>query len=290
MGEPDPVKEMQPILEESAATSQEEGKMTSQSVTRGAPEEYNVFIGQVPFECTAEELQEVFRQQGIENIVLRLHKGRRARGTAFGVCSSKKDFDLALSVHGKGFQGRRLVVEKAKSARQARKDTDEQYTPRRVFMGQLPYQATVADIQKHMTSLGVGQLKIRLLTDRRTKKSRGIAFADCKDDKQLVRALRAHHTSLLGKVINVERTVGGGGKGDRRKAKIQRLRERQGAKVHKDTKKIVASVISQSESCPVTLEDIDDRAIGKPSFQNSILYSFMLAINRGPWYFSETSC
>ena len=53
-----------------------------------------------------------------------------------------------------------------------------------------------------------------MLSKKGSGRSRGIAFVDLADEKQMVRALRVHHTRLFGRVINVERTCGGGGTGD----------------------------------------------------------------------------
>lgn len=222
-----------------------------------------VFIGQVPYGCTAEQLREHFVTKGVKDIKIDVKTGRRGRGTAFGVCTSQDEFDQAMSVHHTYFQGRKLVVEAARSVPKASSHSPGRYSSHRVFIGQIPYKATEEDIQKHMVSLGVGKLSIRLLTDRKTKKSRGIAFADCQNEKQLVRALRAHHSTLFGKVINVERTVGGGGKGTKRKERLCYLREKQGAKVIKDTRELVANVLTETECCSLSLQDFDDRAIGK---------------------------
>jgi nucleolar protein 6 len=63
---------------------------------------------------------------------------------------------------------------------------------------------------------------IRLLTDKVTKKPRGIAFLEFSNSSDLDLALSKHHSDFKGRRINVELTVGGGGnKSENRKKKIK---------------------------------------------------------------------
>lgn len=67
---------------------------------------------------------------------------------------------------------------------------------------------------------------IRLLTDKVTKKPRGIAFVEFSSSSNLELALAKHHTDFKGRRINVELTVGGGGnKSEDRKTKIKTKNE-----------------------------------------------------------------
>lgn len=67
---------------------------------------------------------------------------------------------------------------------------------------------------------------MRLLTDKATGKSRGIAFLELASGAELQSALKQHHTILNGKRINVELTAGGGGKSDGRREKLKERNER----------------------------------------------------------------
>jgi RNA recognition motif-containing protein len=89
-------------------------------------------------------------------------------------------------------------------------------------------------------------VSVRLLTDKHSGKSRGMAFVDVATPQQLVRALRLHHSRLQGRAINVERTVGGGGNNDKRKAKLEELRSFQGTKVRRDVQALVDEFLLQS--------------------------------------------
>lgn len=73
---------------------------------------------------------------------------------------------------------------------------------------------------------------VRLLTTKPTpkapSKSRGIAFLELPTSAELQACLKLHHSSLNGRIINVELTAGGGGKSGARKEKIRERNDRVG--------------------------------------------------------------
>jgi hypothetical protein len=99
-----------------------------------------------------------------------------------------------------------------------------------LFVGQLPYDATAAQIQGHFQTDAAGEIMgghldiigVRLLTDKTTGKSRGMAFVDCGSEEDLERGVHMHQSKLLGRRINVEKSATGGGKTDRRKRFIEK--------------------------------------------------------------------
>lgn len=112
----------------------------------------------------------------------------------------------------------------------------EKKIPYIAFIGQISYETTADDLFYHIqkdlgtdkdfkTTISRESVKIRLLTDVKTKKSRGMAFVEVDDPETLYALLKLHHTHLKGRRINVERTVGGGV--ETRKAKITSLRQEQ---------------------------------------------------------------
>lgn len=87
-----------------------------------------------------------------------------------------------------------------------------------LFVGNLPYDTTEADLMGHFRSSEPS--RIRLRTDK------GIAFIEFDQDTAEVRskmdiALSRHHSTLKHRKINVELTVGGGGNSTVRVAKLQ---------------------------------------------------------------------
>ncbi|KAI0110981.1 hypothetical protein F4776DRAFT_641267 [Hypoxylon sp. NC0597] len=99
-----------------------------------------------------------------------------------------------------------------------------------VFVGNLPYSATVPQITSHFSS--VHPTSVRLLHNPQTKKSRGIAFVEFARYDHMKACLKTlHHSTFTcpaanGKgaeerKINVELTAGGGGNTTHRKEKIK---------------------------------------------------------------------
>jgi len=103
-----------------------------------------------------------------------------------------------------------------------------------VFIGQLAYSTTKEGLLQHIKKeLGKDHtvteetVNIRLLTDSKTKKSRGMAFVETSDPELLYAFLKLHHTHLDGRRINVERSAGGKSSSDARKLKITQYRKEQ---------------------------------------------------------------
>lgn len=128
-----------------------------------------------------------------------------------------------------------------------------------LFVGQLPYNATEQKIRQHFQE--AGDIEVRMLTDKRTKKFKGTAFIEVKDSKALGAALSRHHTLLNGRRINVEMTASGGGnKSEQRRTKIDLLRKKQSNVQVEKTKALIQKHIDSREY-KITKDDVDDRMI-----------------------------
>ncbi|KAK8122285.1 hypothetical protein PG984_010955 [Apiospora sp. TS-2023a] len=108
-----------------------------------------------------------------------------------------------------------------------------------VFVGNLPYSATVADIEQHFSA--VHPTAVRLLHEKTNpNKSRGIAFVEFAGYDHMKTCLKTLHHSTMTCVgrdyhgkpkdderkINVELTAGGGGNTDYRKERIRAKNEK----------------------------------------------------------------
>ena len=104
-----------------------------------------------------------------------------------------------------------------------------------LFIGSIPFSASKEDVIAHFRTRGVLMKDLRLLTRKETGESRGVAFAEFTDSKDMQNALKLHHTKLAGKRINVEVTCGGGGTSEKRQHKIQQrnteLRKKKRARI-----------------------------------------------------------
>jgi nucleolar protein 6 len=138
------------------------------------------------------------------------------------------------------------------------------YTTATVFVGQLPYKATAAQLKEYFAHRGILNTKVRLRKDRNTNKSLGTAFIDLEDKHQIPNALRLHHSMFQGRQINVERTVGGGGNSEKRTTKLKMLRDVQQNQSQKDMDELLATMTSEAEENDdperaAVLRGLDDR-------------------------------
>ena len=106
------------------------------------------------------------------------------------------------------------------------------------FVGQLSYETTTDDLMEHIcsnlseeypASKITRMTKIRLLTDSKTKRSRGMAFVEVDDPEFLYALLKLHQTYLKGRRINIERSAGGKKHSETRKSKLENYRKEQSA-------------------------------------------------------------
>lgn len=108
-----------------------------------------------------------------------------------------------------------------------------------LFIGNLKYTTSVDAIKTHFSACDPPP-NIRLLTPKAsatgktTTKSKGCAFLEFSNKISLQQALKQHHSMLEGRMINVELTAGGGGKGEKR---MEKLRERNKELLGQRTKK-----------------------------------------------------
>lgn len=128
-----------------------------------------------------------------------------------------------------------------------------------LFVGQLPFKTTEQQVREHFRE--AGEIQVRMLTDKRTKKFKGTAFIEVADSKALGAALSRHHTLLHGRRINVEMTASGGGnKSELRRTKIDQLRKKQ-SNVQVDKTKALIQKHIDSRAYKLTADDVDERMI-----------------------------
>lgn len=92
----------------------------------------------------------------------------------------------------------------------------------KLFVGNLPYSATEADITDFFTQAGVSVDSVNVMRDRFTGEARGFGFVEINDDSAANRAIEAcNGRDLMGRalVVNEARPMvpreGGGGGGRR---------------------------------------------------------------------------
>lgn len=105
------------------------------------------------------------------------------------------------------------------------------------FFGQLSFETTKDDLLQHIRSQlkesyppsSKKSIQIRMLTDSKTSKSRGMAFVQVDDPEFLYALLKLHQTYLKGRRLNVEKSAGGKKGSETRQVKLQTYRKEQEA-------------------------------------------------------------
>jgi RNA recognition motif-containing protein len=134
------------------------------------------------------------------------------------------------------------------------------------FAGQLSFETTSEDLMEHICLNLSGDYspskikkmtKIRLLTDPKTKRSRGMAFVEVDDPEFLYALLKLHQTYLKGRRINVERSAGGKKHSEARKSKLEHYRKEQGAYFAE----VVENILSEYKKSGELREDELDEGV-----------------------------
>lgn len=89
------------------------------------------------------------------------------------------------------------------------------------FISNLGFQATYEDLSNFFSDVG-GVVAVRVLRDKHTNKSRGLAYVDFSDDEHLAAAVAKNKQFLLGKKVSIARSDPKGRKGGSVKHSIPR--------------------------------------------------------------------
>lgn len=102
------------------------------------------------------------------------------------------------------------------------------YQDKIVFVGQLPYNATQAQVEHFFKRKGLSDFTVRMLTDKSPeKKFRGIAFLEFSRSADASKALKLDHNLFGHRRIRIEQTATGGGNNQKRKGRLLRSKQQQ---------------------------------------------------------------
>ncbi|KAK7250298.1 hypothetical protein SO694_00007249 [Aureococcus anophagefferens] len=118
----------------------------------------------------------------------------------------------------------------------------------------LGFSVTAERLKAFFTSQDVpGTLKVRLLTDAKTGKSRGMALAQCETAEALYACVALHHAQIDGRRINVERSAGGGR--EAKKGKLAEHRAHQSKKVEETVDRVLEEFVASGQ---LRRDEVDD--------------------------------
>jgi len=157
---------------------------------------------------------------------------RSAKRKAEAICTE----ETAMSTKGllEWYKTKKHLQE-TKKVSSKKGSTGRRRDPLIAFFGQLSYETTSEELMEHICTNLVEEYpkaksmtRIRLLTDPKTKRSKGMAFVEVDDPEFLYALLKLHQTYLNGRRINVERSAGGKKHSEVRKSKLERYKQEQG--------------------------------------------------------------
>jgi len=184
------------------------------------PNPHRLFVGGIAWSVDEETLKKDFTECGeIVDIKLLMDKETGAsRGIAFITFKDEAGFKAALKFDGEEYAGRKLNCSKANSdGGKGKGKGDEKGKGKGKGKGKakgpgpkpdgctsvvvkgLAYAVTSEDLEQVFSKCGNGPSNVKLLTDRETGKSRGIAFVDFDDEKAIDAAMKLTETELKGR-------------------------------------------------------------------------------------------
>jgi len=182
--------------------------------------------------------------------------------------SAKRKAEAIASEETNGTDSKELLewYEKIVPPTSTTNDENGKTIPYIIFVGQLSYTTTSdmlydhfqSTLSKSVTNVTKETMKIRLLTDSKTKKSRGMAFVELSTPEIMYECLKLHLTHLDGRRINVERSAGGRSNSASKKAKITSYREEQTTFMSQTMDSIISSFIKSGD---IEEDELDDGVI-----------------------------
>ncbi|KAH8074338.1 hypothetical protein JL721_1893 [Aureococcus anophagefferens] len=164
-------------------------------------------------------------------------------------------FDAAAAGGTSKARGEARARREAGGAKSSKKRPREPSSaPLVAFVGQLGFSVTAERLKAFFTSQDVpGTLKVRLLTDAKTGKSRGMAFVQCETAEALYACVALHHAQIDGRRINVERSAGGGR--EAKKGKLAEHRAHQSKKVEETVDRVLEEFVASGQ---LRRDEVDD--------------------------------
>ncbi|KAK2758707.1 hypothetical protein FQN54_003397 [Arachnomyces sp. PD_36] len=177
--------EEQPLREQAPRETQRRPPMAAE------PNE-TVYIGNLFFDITAEDLKEAFKDFGVVQTAKVIHDNRGlSRGFAYVTFDSADSAAKAIEgMHLQVFEGRRLTVQY--SANKLQRDTIPPRHPpsKTLFIGNMSFEMTDTDLNTLFKDIR-NVIDVRVAVDRRTGTPRGFAHADFVDTESAMEAYEA---------------------------------------------------------------------------------------------------
>jgi len=192
--------------------SQEEAKEEQAKETKGEEEEeVELFLGNLPFSVTEEDLKSFFEKYGEIVTVKILIRNNRPTGKAFIQFATHEEAVKAKEANGEDFNGRSIIVRLSSEPQPERPKRQERYerTPRQsysnettIFIGGLSYQSTQDSVNKFFGQCG-NITAVRIATSEEGD-PRGFAHVQFDSSEAVQEALKLSGSELDGRRIRID--------------------------------------------------------------------------------------
>ncbi|KOS48579.1 hypothetical protein ACN38_g442 [Penicillium nordicum] len=165
---------------------QERQERRRQYMSEGALPKTTVYVGNLFFDVTAEDVRKQFEKFGAVENALIVHDARGlSKGFGYVTFSTVEEATEAIrQQHGGVFEGREVVVQFSNTTYRSMTDNSPGKT---LYMGNVPYELTDQDLQDLFDDIS-GVTDVRIPVDRRTGLPRGFGHVDFVDVNSASRA------------------------------------------------------------------------------------------------------
>lgn len=155
-----------------------------------------IHIGNLPNNATEHDLTNLFERVGrvVSARIMTDRETNRPRGFGFVEMDSEEADRAITQLNQTTFNGNLLAVTEARARSQS--PTNGSAPPSRLFVGNLPYDATAAELKDFFSPVGLVS-SVALPIDRESGKPRGFAFVDFSDPAHAQEAVRRFHNQLF---------------------------------------------------------------------------------------------
>lgn len=155
-----------------------------------------IHVGNLPYHTTERDLTSLFEQAGrvVSTRIMTDRDTGRSKGFGFVEMGSEDAEQAIARLNNTEFNGQRLAVTEAR-ARPPVSD-DRGIPPSRLFVGNLPYEATAEELKVLFSAVGPVSF-VSLPVERESGKPRGFAFVEFPDPAHATEAIRRFHNQLF---------------------------------------------------------------------------------------------
>jgi len=151
-----------------------------------------IYVGNLSTHTTERELRDLFERAGrVVSVSIMMDRDTgRSKGFGFVELDSEDAEQAIRQLNRTDLNGRTLSVTEARPRPEA--SADRGIPPVRLFVGNLPYDATAAELREFFSSVGLVSA-VSLPVERESGKPRGFAFIEFPDSAHAQEAVRRFH-------------------------------------------------------------------------------------------------